>query len=111
MPRRDELGPFEREVLQALTSKPNDAYGVAILRTMEDRTGRSISLGALYTTLERLERKGFIRSWWGDATAVRGGRRKRLYAVQSAGMRALNGVAPESAPSTTVPFGAAPLGA
>lgn len=89
MGRRDELGPFEFDVLQALLGKPRDAYGVTILAKIAQQTGRKVSLGALYTTLERLERKGMVRSAWGEPTAIRGGRRKRLYEIEPSGSQAV----------------------
>lgn len=111
MARKDEIGPFEREVLETLISRPKDAYGVTVLQSIEERTGRKVSLGALYTTLERLERKGLVRSWWGEATAVRGGRRKRMYAIQNAGMQSLQGDAGRASDHADAPHGALPQGA
>jgi len=89
MPRRDELGPFELEILETLLRHPRDAYGVSLIEWIGETTGRRPTVGALYTTLERLERKGFVRSWWGEATQVRGGRRKRLYAIDPSGAAAV----------------------
>lgn len=88
MARRHELGPFELDVLLALLAKPRDAYGISILDEMAALTGRRASPGALYTTLERLERKGLVRSYWGEPTAQRGGRRKRLYEIEPSGAQA-----------------------
>lgn len=89
MARRDELGPFEYEVLDTLLRHPRDAYGVTLIERIAEATGRKPTVGALYTTLERLERKGFVRSWWGEPTQVRGGRRKRLYAIDASGAAAV----------------------
>lgn len=89
MARRDDLGPFEFEVLDTLLRHPRDAYGVSLIERIGEATGRKPTVGALYTTLERLERKGFVRSWWGEATQVRGGRRKRLYAIDASGSAAV----------------------
>ncbi|HYN10315.1 MAG TPA: PadR family transcriptional regulator [Vicinamibacterales bacterium] len=66
-----------------------DAYGVPIWREIVDRTGRSVSLGAVYKTLERLEDKGFVGSREGAPTPERGGRRKKYYRLLAAGHRAL----------------------
>ena len=64
-------------------------YGVAIRQAIEDRAGRAVSAGAVYTTLERLERRGLLTSAWGEPTAERGGRRKRYYRLRPAGRDAL----------------------
>lgn len=86
---RDILGPFEYEILQTLLQRPRDAYGASILERLEERLNRSVNVGSLYTTLERLERKGFASSWWGEATAERGGRRKRYYKIEASGSEAV----------------------
>jgi len=86
---RDVLGPFEFQILQTLLRHPRDAYGVTIRERLKTETGREPSIGALYTTLDRLEQKGFVKSWWGEATAERGGRRKRYFAIQAPGEAAL----------------------
>ena len=83
------IGDFEQRILFALVRLGPDAYGVTIRRAIEDRTGRSISPGALYTALARLEKRGLVASRLGDPTPERGGKRKRLYTVQPAGERAL----------------------
>lgn len=89
MPRRT-LGTFELTVLRTLIQQPEDAYGVTLLGRISERTGRDASVGALYTTLDRLERKGLVSSWWGEATAERGGRRKRFYRIENAGREAVH---------------------
>jgi DNA-binding PadR family transcriptional regulator len=83
------IGDFEQRILFALVRLGADAYGVSIRRAIEERTGRAISPGALYTALARLEKRGFVASRLGDPTPERGGKRKRLYKVQPAGERAL----------------------
>jgi len=75
------LGEFEYLLLSAATRLGEDAYGAAIREEIETSTRRPCSIGALYTTLDRLETKGLIETWMGDATAQRGGRRKRLVHV------------------------------
>ncbi len=82
---RDTLGAFEVEIVEAMISKPDDAYSVTIAEALEKRTGRLPALGAVYTALERLERKGYVTSRWGEPTQIRGGRRKRLYFLSAEG--------------------------
>ncbi|WP_241654527.1 PadR family transcriptional regulator [Granulicella sibirica] len=65
-----------------------DAYGAAIRREIELATERRCSIGALYTTLDRLEKKGLVKTWMGEATAERGGRAKRMVQVTAEGIRA-----------------------
>lgn len=85
----DFLGEFEQLVLFAVLHLGDGAYGVTIREVIEARTGRSISAGAVYTALERLEGRGFVSSWFGDPTPARGGRRKRHFRVEPDGQRAL----------------------
>ena len=66
-----------------------DAYGVSICQDITDRTGRDVSLGAVYKTLDRMELKGFVRSRIGEPTPERGGRRKKHFRLEAAGERAL----------------------
>ena len=93
---RDRVGPFEAEILRCLMSRPRDAYGVSILDRLKEDTGRSYAIGALYTTLERLETKGLIKSRWGEPTAERGGRRKRYYEIAGSGQLALDALSAET---------------
>jgi PadR family transcriptional regulator PadR len=85
------LGEFEVLVLSAVMAAGTDAYGVTIHEELEQLVSskREVSLGSVYTTLERLERKGYVKSRFGDPTPERGGRAKRYYEVQGAGQRAL----------------------
>ncbi len=83
------LGEFEILVLAALVRLGADAYGVTIRREIEDRTGRAVSVGALYSTLARLEEKGYVGSRIGAATAERGGRAKRHYVIKAEGQAQL----------------------
>jgi DNA-binding PadR family transcriptional regulator len=85
----DALGDFEQLILFALVRLGPDAYGVTIREEIEARTGRAISPGALYTTLDRLEKRGMVSSRLGEPTPQRGGKRKRHYTLQPAGERAL----------------------
>lgn len=83
------LGEFEQLVLLAVMRLRGDAYAVPIRQEIEERTSRSVARGALYVTLDRLEEKGYLKSWLADATAERGGRAKRFYEVKPAGAKAL----------------------
>ena len=83
------LGEFEQLVLAALLRLRDDAYGVTIHREITGRTGRDASIGAIYATLDRLERKGFVSSRMGEPTRERGGRAKRYFDLQAPGQRAL----------------------
>jgi DNA-binding PadR family transcriptional regulator len=83
------LGGFEQTILLALLRLGAGADGVSIRREIESRTGQEISTGALYTTLERLDARGLVSHELGEATPVRGGRRKKAYALEEAGLLAL----------------------
>jgi PadR family transcriptional regulator, regulatory protein PadR len=89
MPRGDLLGSLEHLVLLALVQLGANAYGMTVRREIERRTGRNLSIGAIYATLERLEAKGFVSSSLGEPTAERGGRAKRLFRLEADGERAL----------------------
>ena len=82
------LGEFEYLVLSVSARLGDQAYGAAIRRELEQVTGRRCSLGALYTTLDRLERKGLIRTAMGDPSPERGGRAKRMVRLTARGTRA-----------------------
>lgn len=84
------LGEFEELVLLTVASLGSDAYGVGIQNDIEGRTGRGVSIGALHATITRLEEKGFLRSWMGEPTLERGGRRKRNFELTQSGKVALN---------------------
>lgn len=84
----DWLGEFEQLVLFAVLQL-DDAYGVTVREEIRRRTGRAVSAGAVYTTLERLEARRLVASRWGAPTPERGGKRKRLFAVTPAGARLL----------------------
>jgi PadR family transcriptional regulator PadR len=84
------LGDFEQLVLLGVLQSSPDSYGVPIWRELESRTGRRVSLGAVYKTLDRLESKGLLRSVQGPPSAERGGRSKRVYGVTQSGLRLLH---------------------
>jgi DNA-binding PadR family transcriptional regulator len=81
------LGEFEYLLLSAAARLADNAYGAAIRLDIESATGRRCSVGALYTTLDRLEGKGLIKTWMGDPTPQRGGRPKRMVRVTAKGAR------------------------
>lgn len=89
MARGDYLGEFEQIVLLAILRFGKHAYGVEIWEEIEKRTGRSVLVGAVYATLERLEKKGYISSFVGDSTPERGGRAKRYFRIERPGEVAL----------------------
>lgn len=86
---KEYLGEFEITVLAALLQLENDAYGKQIRQEIERRTGRSPAIGAVYTTLRRLEDKGLVASRMGEPTPERGGRRKRTFRVLTTGVATL----------------------
>jgi DNA-binding PadR family transcriptional regulator len=83
------LGEFEYAVLLAILRLDEGAYAVPIRELIEERTGRPVARGALYTGLDRLEAKGCLRSRMGDATDERGGKARRYYSVTPAGLKAI----------------------
>jgi PadR family transcriptional regulator len=83
------LGDFEQLVLLGVLRLDAGAYGAAIRQEIHARSGRDVSINAVYTTLDRLEGKGLLRSWVGEPTAQRGGRRRKFYTVRPAGIAAL----------------------
>lgn len=89
MRRHDALGEFEQAVLLAVAHLDEEAYGVTIRREIESRTHRTIAIGALYTALDRIERKGYVTSTMSDPTPRRGGRSKRHFRITPAGRGAL----------------------
>lgn len=89
MAKGEYLGEFEQLVLLALVRLGEDAYGMRVRREIEERGERPVSIGAVYATLERLEAKGYVSSYLGEATAERGGRAKRHFRIESEGEQAL----------------------
>ena len=90
MTRIDYLGEFEYIVLLAVLRLGKKAYGVTVRREIETRTGREVSVGAVYATLDRLEGKGYAYSRAGDPTPERGGRSKRFFEITPKGAAAIN---------------------
>jgi PadR family transcriptional regulator PadR len=86
---KEFLGEFEELILTLVAALQEDAYGAAITEEIEVRLKRTVTLSAVHVTLYRLEDKGYIKSKVGGATKERGGRRKRIFTVTSAGMSML----------------------
>lgn len=84
------MGEFERAVLLAISRLGDGAYGMSVRQELEKRLKRSVSIGAVYTTLDRMEEKGFVSSWVGEPTAERGGRAKKYFRVEAPGVEAIN---------------------
>ena len=89
MAGREHLGEFEQIVLLAILRLGDQAYGVPIRQEIERRTGRALTVGALYRTLDRLEDKGYVASAFSDPTPERGGRSKRYFKIKPVGLRSL----------------------
>ena len=85
----ETLGGFEKLLLLAVLRLGEQAYGAAIFEELEKRTARGVAPGAVYVTLRRLEKKGMVRAKPGAATPERGGRPKKIYAIEPDGLTAL----------------------
>ena len=84
------LGGFESMLMLALLRLGENAYGVTIRRELLTRANKDVAIGAIYTGLDRLERRGLVKSWLGEPTSARGGRSKRFYRITANGVKALN---------------------
>lgn len=84
------LGEFEEIVLLTVAILDGKAYGLNIITEIQERLNRKVSLGAIQTVLKRLEEKAMVSSEFGEATKVRGGKRKRYYTITTQGMEVLN---------------------
>jgi PadR family transcriptional regulator PadR len=84
------LGEFEHVVMLSVLSLKDNAYGVTIRQNLKEKVGRDVAIGALYSTAERLEKKGLLSSKRGEAAPERGGKAKRYFSVTALGMSALN---------------------
>ncbi len=89
---KDTIGEFEEVVMLTVAVLFKDAYGISIKEEMEKRLKRKVNLGAMRIALKRLENKGFLKSEFGEVTAVRGGKRKRYYEVTPMGKKVLEQV-------------------
>ena len=83
------LGELEQLVLLAALRLGGEAYAVSIRDLIETETGIAITRSSVYVTLDRLDRKGYVSSWFGDPTPERGGKAKRHFQITAAGRRAL----------------------
>lgn len=86
---KEYLGEFEELILTMVAALQADAYGAAIAEEIETKLKRAVNLSAVHVTLYRLEDKGYIKSALGGGTKERGGRRKRIFSITSAGMAML----------------------
>ncbi|NQZ77593.1 MAG: helix-turn-helix transcriptional regulator, partial [Ekhidna sp.] len=89
---KQAIGEFEEVVMLTVAILYQDAYGISIKEEIERRLNRKVSVGAMRTALSRLEKKGLLESEFGEATAVRGGKRKRYFKVTRAGKETLEQV-------------------
>ena len=87
--KKYQLGEFEELVILTIGILNNEAYSVAIKNEIESRLSRSVSMGALHTALKRLEEKGFLKSYAGEATEERAGRPKRYFEITALGKKAM----------------------
>jgi DNA-binding PadR family transcriptional regulator len=83
------LGDFEEVILLITGILAKDAYALKIAEEFKRQTGRDVSIGAVHSTLDRLDQKGFVKSQLGDSTAIRGGKRKRIFSITALGKRVL----------------------
>ena len=86
---KEYLGEFEELILTMVAALQDDAYGAAISDEIETKFKREVNLSAVHVTLYRLEDKGYIKSRMGGGTKERGGRRKRIFTITSAGLAML----------------------
>jgi DNA-binding PadR family transcriptional regulator len=89
MPKGDFLGAFEEIVLLALVHLGEDAYGMTIRREIEERAGRAVSIGAVYSTLDRLQAKGLVSSLYANGSEARRGRARRYFKLEPEGAKSL----------------------
>jgi DNA-binding PadR family transcriptional regulator len=83
------LGEFEQLVMLTVLRLGDEAYSASVRHELQERAGRDVSPGAVYTTLERLEGRGLVASRYGEPTPERGGRRKRYYRLRPEGRKSL----------------------
>ena len=87
--KKTKLGEFEELVLLTVAALQEDAYGVEIKRELEERLKHKLSVGSIHSALKRMEQKGFLTSAFGEATQIRGGKRKRIYTATPYALRVL----------------------
>lgn len=84
------LGEFEELVLLMVAALHDEAYGVAILESLETKLDKKVNISAIHVALKRMEEKGFVKSRFGGITSDRGGRRKKFYVITAFGKQALD---------------------
>jgi DNA-binding PadR family transcriptional regulator len=84
----NDLGITELYILSALSSR--ELYGLEIIKRVKEDSGKEISLGGLYTTMNRLEKKGYVKNRWGESTSEREGNRRKYYKITASGQTVLN---------------------
>ena len=87
--RRSHIGEFEELIMLTVGILYDDAYSVAVLEEIKNQTGRSINVSAVHSALYRLEDKGYLSSRMGEASATRGGKRKRKFTISAVGKKVL----------------------
>ncbi|MDW7691869.1 PadR family transcriptional regulator [Flammeovirgaceae bacterium SG7u.111] len=88
--KRLYLGEFEELVMLAVAILQGEAYGIAVMDEIKEQSGRNSTISTVHETLIRLEKKGFLTSYTGGATKVRGGRKKRYFELTAYGKKAIN---------------------
>jgi len=86
---KDHLGEFEELILLLIVLLKDEAYGLVIRHALKEHADRTVTIGAVHGTVNRLEKKGFIESNLGGASELRGGRRKRLFTITASGKKIL----------------------
>lgn len=84
------IGEFEELVLLVVAANHDEAYGVLILETLEEKLGKKVNISAIHVALKRMEEKGFVESRFGGITKERGGRRKKFYVITAFGKKVLD---------------------
>ena len=84
------IGEFEELVLLVVAANHDEAYGVLILETLEEKLGKKVNISAIHVALKRMEDKGFVESRFGGITKERGGRRKKYYVITAFGKKVLD---------------------
>lgn len=84
------IGEFEELVLLVVAANHDEAYGVLILETLEEKLGKKVNISAIHVVLKRMEEKGFVESRFGGITKERGGRRKKFYVITAFGKKVLD---------------------
>src|SRR5690349_21815340 len=88
--KQHSMGEFEELVLLMVAALHNEAYGVVILESLEEKLGKSLNISAVHVALKRMEDKGFVKSRFGGITEERGGRRKKFYMITALGKKVLD---------------------